>query len=487
VRTALIESALIAGAATAAGLGVARVTLKALLPLVGDSLPRAHVIDLDGPVLLAGAAVAVIVAIACGLAPALTAARSDVAGLLRQESSRTTGAGRRIRTPLVVVQIALAVLLLTGAGLFARTVWGLWTTDIGAARDHVLTARLLLTETTRFEATSRERFVEDLLRNVRALPGVEAAGLGSNLPPRVNQLEMTVRFVDEDHGRDETHGMNLAAVTPGYFRALGIPVKRGREFDEVDANGETPVAVISEMLARQIAADRDLLGTRLTLSVPTAGGKRVRPTVVGIASDVKFVGLEAPTEGNIYVPWRQLPTGVSYLAVRSSRDSAALTPALLRVIHDLDPSLPVPAVRSLGEEVSLAMASRTLRLRLVLAFAVLALVVSLVGLASALSRSVAERQREIAIRLALGSTRGGAAGLVVGEGARLIVLGVAVGAGCALALGRLMATLLFGVSAYDPLTYVAVTATVLTIGLAACYLPARRAAAVDPIGLLKGQ
>jgi ABC-type antimicrobial peptide transport system permease subunit len=279
--------------------------------------------------------------------------------------------------------------------------------------------------------------------------------------------------------------MNLASVTPGYFQALGIPIKRGREFDEVDASGETPVAVISEMLARQIAADRDLLGTRLVLSVPTAGGKRVRPTVVGISSDVKFVGLEAPTEANTYVPWRQLPTGVSYLVVRASRDTEALAPVLRRVIHDLDPTLPVPVVRSLGEEVSLAMASRTLRLRLVSAFAVLALLVSLVGLASALSRSVVERHREIAIRLALGSTRGGAAGLVVGEGARLIVLGLAVGAGAALAVGRLMATLLFGVSAYDPLTYVTVFASVLAIGLAACYLPARRAAGVDPIALLK--
>jgi predicted permease len=487
VRTALVETAVIASAATIAGLAIARLTLNVLLPLAADSLPRAHVIGLDGPVLAATLAVGVLVAIACGLAPALAAGRSDLGVVLRQESGTTSGGGHRVRAPLVIAQIALAVLLLTSSGLFARTVWHLWNTDIGASRDRVLTARLALTETTRFDAASRQSFVDDLLRRVRALPGVEAAGLGSNLPPRVNQLEMTIRFVDEDRGRDETHGMNLVGVTPGYFRALGIPIRSGREFDEVDAGGDVVVAVISEMLAKQIASSRDLLGTRLTLSVPTAGGKRVRPTVIGISADVKFVGLEQPTEGNTYIPWRQLPTGVSFLVVRATRDTAELGPAILRTIREIDPTMPLPVVRPLGEEISRAMASRTLRLQLVAAFAALALVVSIVGLASALARSVTERQRELAIRLALGATPGGAAGLIVGQGARLIVVGLVIGAGAAMAAGRALATLLFGVSAYDPLTYAAVMASVILIGLAACYLPARRAAAVDPISLLRAQ
>ena len=487
VRTALVETAIIAGAATMAGIAVARMTLALVLPRVGDSLPRAHVIGLDGPVLIASLAIAAVVAIACGLAPALAAARSDVGVVLRQEAGTTTGGGHRVRAPLVVAQIALAVLLLTSAGLFARTVWHLWTTDIGASRDRVLTARLALTETTRFDAASRQSFIDELLRHVRSLPGVDAAGLGSNLPPRFNQLEMTIRFMDEERGRDETHGMNLVGVTPGYFRALGIPIRRGREFDDVDAGGEVTVAVISEMLAKQIASSRDLLGTQLTISVPTAGGKRVRPTVVGISADVKFVGLEQPTEGNTYIPWRQLPTGVSFLVVRTTRDTAELGPAILRAIRDLDPTIPLPVVRPLGDEISLAMASRTLRLQLVAAFAAIALVVSIVGLASALARSVTERQRELAIRLALGATPGAAAGLIVGQGARLIVVGLAVGAAVAGAAGRGMATLLFGVSAYDPLTYVVVMTSVLIVGLAACYLPARRAARVDPIALLKSQ
>jgi putative ABC transport system permease protein len=196
----------------------------------------------------ASLAVAVLVRDRVRSRAALAAGRSDVGVVLRQEVGTTTGGGHRVRAPLVVAQIALAVLLLTSSGLFARTVWRLWNTDLGASRDRVLTARLALTETTRFDASSRQHFVDDLLRRVRALPGVEAAGLGSNLPPRFNQLEMTIRFVDEDRGRDETHGMNLVGVTPGYFRALGIPIRRGREFDEVDAGGDVTVAVISEML-----------------------------------------------------------------------------------------------------------------------------------------------------------------------------------------------------------------------------------------------
>ncbi len=485
VRLALAESALVAVSALVAGLWVAHLTIDALLPLIGETLPRPGAIRLDLPVLLAGAGSAVFVAIACGLAPAVAASRSDVAGVLRQEAGTTTGGAHRLRAALVVAQIALSVLLLTGAGLFARTVWTLWRTEIGAAREHVLTARLTLTETTRFDATSRERFVDDLLRRVRALPGVEAAGLGSALPPRVNQLEMTVRFVDEDRGRDETHGLNLISVTPGYFRALGIPIRRGREFDEIDASGEPPVAVISEMFARQIAPTRDLLGTRLVVGLPSVGGTRVRPTVVGIAGDVKFVGLERPTEANAYLPWRLLPTGVSYLVVRAAGDPAPLGPPILRAVHDLDPTLPLPEVRSLSDEVAMAMAGRTLRLRLVAAFAIVALVVSVVGLATALVRSVAERQRELAIRLALGATPSGAAGLVLWQGARIVVLGLAAGALAALAVGRLTATLLFGVSAYDPLTYAVVAALVIGLGLAAAYLPARRAASVDPISLLR--
>ncbi len=484
VRLAFAESLVIALAASLAGVWIAHLTLDALVPLLSSSLPRAGAISIDAPVLVAGFVVALVVAFASGLAPALAAARSDVAIVLRQEAGTTTG-GHPMRAPLVVAQIALAVLLLTGAGLFARTVWHLWNIDIGASRDHVLTARLALTETARFDDESRERFVEDLLREVRALPGVEAAGLGSALPPRVNQVEMTIRFVDEDHGRDDTHGMNLVAVTPGYFRALGIPIRRGRDFDDVEASGEAPVAVISEMLARQIAADHDLLGTRLVIRVPTVGGKRVQPTVVGISGDVKFVGLEHPTESNAYVPWRQLPTGVSYLVIRTTRDPAALTTAVLRVVHDLDPTLPLPVTRPLGDEVALAMASRTLRFQLIAVFAGLAFIVSIGGLATSLVRSVAERQRELAIRSALGATPRDTAGLILGQGARLIAVGVALGALTAVALGRMTSSLLFGVSAYDPLTYGLVMSCVVAVGLAACYLPARLAARVDPVALLR--
>jgi putative ABC transport system permease protein len=486
VRAALAESLVIAAFATGLGVIVARLTLNALLPLVRTTLPRAADIGLGVPVLVVSVIVGLFVAVACGVAPALAAAQSDVAIALRREAGTTTGGGHRVRAPLVVAQIALTVLLLTGAGLFARTVWGLWTTDIGAERDHVLTARLALTETTRFDATSRGQLVDDLLRRVRGLPGVEAAGLGSDLPPRVNQLEMTIRFMD-DSGRDDTHGMNLVTVTPGYFRALGVRMIRGRDFDDVDAAGEAPVAVMSEMLEREFAAKRDLLGTRLTIQVPAVGGKRVRPTLVGVVSDVRFVGLEKPTEANIYIPWRQLPTGVSYLVIRTQHDPAALEPAVLATIHELDPTLPPPVVRPLGEEVSLAMAGRTLRLQLVAALALVALAVSIVGLTSALARSVAERQREIAVRLAIGATPSDAAGLVVGHGARLLAVGLGVGVALAIALGRVTSSLLFGVSAYDPLTYALVATGVLALGLAACYFPARRAASVDPIELLRIQ
>ena len=217
VRTALVETGIIAGAATIAGLVIARLTLNVLLPLAGDSLPRAHVIGLDGPVLAASLAVAVLVAIACGLAPALAAGRADVGVVLRQEAGTTTGGGHRVLGAARRRANRPRAAIRSRARACSRGQSGGSGTPTSARRaDRVLTARLALTETTRFDASSREHFVGDLLRRVRALPGVEAAGgLGSNLPPRFNQLEMTIRFVDEDRGRDETHGMNLVGVTPG--------------------------------------------------------------------------------------------------------------------------------------------------------------------------------------------------------------------------------------------------------------------------------
>ncbi|HET9370820.1 MAG TPA: ABC transporter permease, partial [Vicinamibacterales bacterium] len=388
IRAAFVESLLLAAAATIAGIGLAQLILATFRDAIGTQVPRIASVTIDLPVLLAAAGAAVIVTIICGTAPTIGAGRGRELGVFRQGASTTHRSGRRVRDALVVIQIAMAVVLLVGAGLLGRTVWTLFSTDIGADRDRALVARLSLTETTRFDASSRGDFVRRLLADVRSLPGVEAAGLGSNLPPRVNQLEFSVRILNEERGQDETVGLSLVSVTPGYFEALGVPMLRGREFAEADEISGQPVAVMTARFARQLSPQSDPLDTVLNLALPRASGGRVKPRLVGMARDVRFRGLESPALGAVYVPWSQLPTGVSYLVVRSAGDPAALAPAIARVIRTLDPTMPVPQIRTLTEEVAEAVEVRTLRLALVGGLAILAFVVAAGGLCGALVRDV---------------------------------------------------------------------------------------------------
>jgi predicted permease len=358
VRASLFESAILAAIGSALGLWLAHYGLRAFAVVAADVMPRLETVALDLRAATASVAVTMFVALVCGLAPAATAGRSDLAILLR----RTPGVGgrgnRRLRATLVGAQLALAVLLLVGTGLLARTVWTLLRTETGATTRNAVTTRLALTETTTFDAASRAQFVDELLRRVRELPGVTAAGLGSSLPPRTNQIEMTFRVVNE--GRDESFGVNLVAATPEFLPALGVRLVGGRDLDARDAlPGQPAVAVVSEQFARQLSPDRELIDRELPMQMPTAAGPRVRPRVVGVAASVRYTGLESPTRGNIYMPWWLLSTGSPYLVVRTAGDPEHLIPALPRLIRELDPSLPLRPVRTLDEEMTLAVGWRT--------------------------------------------------------------------------------------------------------------------------------
>jgi putative ABC transport system permease protein len=486
VRASLLESAMLAALGSAVGLWLAHYGLRAFAVVAADVMPRLETVAIDLRAAIASVVVTMFVALVCGLAPAITAGRSDLASLLR----RTPGAGglanRRLRATLVGAQLALAVFLLVGTGLLARTVWTLLQTETGATTRNAVTTRLALTETTTFDAASRAQLVDELLRRVRELPGVTAAGLGSSLPPRTNQIEMTFRVVND--GRDESFGLNLVAATPGFLPALGVRLIGGRDLDARDAlPGQPAVAVISEQFARQLSPDREMIDRELPMAMPTAAGGRVRPRVIGVAASVRYTGLESPTRGNVYLPWWLLSTGSPYLVVRTAGDPEPLLTALPRLIREVDPTLPLRPVRTLEEEMSLAVESRTARVLVVGVMAALAVGIAVVGLVAALVRAVTERRRELAIRLALGATRGNATGLIVWSGLRLVLVAVAVGLGVAAAAGRALESVVFGISARDPLTYVAVALGIGILGLVACYLPARRAAGIAPVELLRSE
>jgi predicted permease len=391
-----------------------------------------------------------------------------------------------MRGALVVIQIAVAVVLLIGAGLLARTVTHLLETDMGIdarpGRNETMMLRLRMTAMSRFDAGARAPFVDDLVQRVRQLPGVEAAGVGTNLPPTSAPIAFSLRIVPEN-GPTEMRTFDVGSATPGYLEAIGARVIRGRLFNDSDA----AVAILTETAVKYLGRTGDPIGQPLSVGLPALGGVKIDPKVVGIIADVRHHGLDAPASGGIFVLWSQVPAGFSYLAVRTAGPVGAIAPSVLRVLRDADPSLPIPEVRTLEQEARQSILGRETRVALVGAFAVIAVTLALAGLTGALARSVTERRREIAIRAALGATPQLTARLVLREGLALQAIGLTIGIAIALALARTTATLLYGVPAHDPATFAGVAAAVLTLGFVAAWVPAQRAARVDPQELLRGE
>jgi putative ABC transport system permease protein len=296
-------------------------------------------------------------------------------------------------------------------------------------------------------------------------------------------LRFSVRRASNE--KEEMIPLNLVAITPGYLESLGARLVSGRLFDPMDAASDAAIIVISESAARQFFPGKDPLGSEVPFGLPRPGGKRARPRVVGLVADIKYRGLEQPAGGALYVQWKDLPAGISYLAVRTAGDPSSLAPAIRDVVRSMDAQLPLPPLRTLGEEVAESIAERRLRVMPAVAFAVLSLAVALVGLAGSLSRAVAERRREIAIRAAVGATPRQAVALIVRDGAIIIAGGLALGVGAAALAGRGLSRMLYGVSPYDPATFAGVAVFMATVTLAACYVPARRAARVEPLELLR--
>src|SRR6185436_16615414 len=286
-------------------------------------------------------------------------------------------------------------------------------------------------------------------------------------------LQFTVRMVlgDGPDSRDQIYAYNVGSVTPGYFEAVGARLVRGRFFADADLADDTLLVVVSETAAKQLSPREDPVGKLLPMALPRSGGRpRTRPRVVGIVSDIKFRGLAEPAGGSFYVQWKDLPAGISYVVLRTTAAPTSVAPDVRRVVREMDPAMPIAQLRTLGEEMSDSIAERRLRVVPAVAFALLALAVALVGLSGTLTRAVAERRRELAIRAAVGATPRQAMWLVVRDGAIVGAIGLCVGLAGAVAAGRALARLLYGVSPYDPLTLATVGSVVAAMVLAACYL-----------------
>ena len=507
VRAALVEGLAMAAGGLMLGLAAAWAGLRLFAAMAAGVMPRLDAIALDLPIVLAGLVLTLLAGAACGGASAAGAVRGDGAvlrGGTMSTGSRTT---RSLRAGLVAAQIALSIVLLTGAGLLVRTVDRLLDEDAGFEPRQALTARLTLADRPLVGGDDHNAFVETLLERVRGLPGVQSAGVGSVLPP--DDEPIPIRFVHEDDGGESSRReivLSFAAVTRGYFAALGARLRGGRRFEAADDLADPGPVMLSEAAARLVYPDEDAVGRPLhydyiealdlgprTPGVAIAGAMVLqavldlgpRAPVVAIVDDMKYQGLAAPRAGSIYVPWPRVPTGVAHLVVRTTGDPLALAPAVRDLVRTLNPSLPVPEVRTLADHVAGTIAERRLRVLPAAGFAGLALAVAMVGLFGALARAVAERRRELAIRAAVGASPGRLVRLVVGSALAVTGTGLTAGLLAAAATGRGLASLLYGVGPCDPATFAVAAAAVVLAALATTAIPARRAARLDPMAVLR--
>ena len=424
-----------------------------------------------------------IVALACGGASAVGALRSQGIELITGTGRAVSPVTRRLRASLVAGQIALAIVLLAGAGLLTRSVGALLAEDGGYDAGRVVTARLMLDDTRFPDDRALVDFVNRLLGEVRALPTVTAAGVGSMLPPADAPISINL-WMNRDTG-DDRRVLSWGAVTSGFFEALGTSLEDGRRFRVEDERAVIPNAILSVSAARFIFRDDSVIGKSMGWAVERMALTR-DTTVLGVVGDMKYRGLAADRDASIYVPWPQRPMGLSHLVVRSSGDPSALIPTLRRLIARLDPTLPLPEVRLLEDHVADSIAGRRLQLVPAVAVAALALVVSMFGLFGALGRAVAERRHELSIRAAVGGSPARLVRLVAVGSLVMTTVGLLAGLASAAVMGRGLASLLYGVSPYDPLTFFGVALLVLGGAVAATLVPARRAARLDPVIALKG-
>ena len=474
------EALVVTAAGAVVGLLFALASGRMVESWAAGIVPRLGEIAIDWTVLLFATTAAAIASLLAAV-PAFRIVRAGAAQLRTSGATTQRPGDRRVRAALIVTQITLAVVLLAGGALLTRSIAGLLRADLGVATRGAVVTQVLLTEQTSFAAAERGPLLYELITRVRGLPGVTAAGAGNNLPPDNAGIEMRVSLAGS---ANTVHSLSFASATSGYLPAIGARFVQGRDFSRADETGAAFVTIISESAARALMEPGDVVGKQLPFQLPGLRG-RGRPTVIGVVSDIKYAGLAAQAGPAVYVLWKDLPAGHTFLGIRTAAAPLSLAPSIRAIVRELDPRMPVLPIRSLDEVVQRSVADRRLNALLGGSVALLAFAVAMVGLAGSLMRVVSERRQELAIRSALGATPAHAVRSIVGEGSVLAATGVALGCAGALAVGRALRSLLHGVSPHDPATLAAVCAFVAAVSLLACYLPARRAARIDPLALLR--
>jgi predicted permease len=493
-RQLVVENLLLTGVASSAGLLIGAAALRAASAFDFQDLPYGSEIRLDATSALYALALALAIGVLMGLVPLASALRTSPSGVLRQEGRGSTGGGgaRALRRTLVVAQVAFTFVLLLGAGLLLTSFARVLQVDPGFVAERVSTASVSLPQSRYADDDARRRFTDEALRRVRALPGVKAAGATSTIPFGGSHNDSVI--LAEGYLMKPGESVISPAqvdVTPGYFEAMGAKLALGRFFEDKDTAGALPVAIVDRKLARRFWPDRSPIGRRMYLptdinDLTAISDKTVFLTVVGVVADIKLDDL---TEGDravgaYYFPMAQDTSRLVTFAVKTQGPGDAIPAALRSTLGSLDPELPLFDVRTMEERAERALLNRRGPAQLALGFGVLALLLSAVGLYGVLAYLVTQRSREIAVRLALGSSTRAVFDLVLREGLLLLGIGFAAGAVGALLLRSSLQSQLFGVQAADLRVLAGVTLLLAVVALLACALPARRATRIDPRAVL---
>jgi putative ABC transport system permease protein len=486
IRQLLTESVLLSLVGGAAGLLLALWGIDALGALIPENIPRANEIGVDARMLGFTLMISLLTGLIFGLAPSLQASKTDINESLKEGTRGASGGPHRnrFRSLLVVSEIALALVLLIGAGLLIRSFMRLQQVNPGFDPKNVVAMEIVLpfiAPSNYTEPQQQAAFFHQALERTQTLPGVQAAAVVSSLPLS-GAFESTDIIIEgqPEPPSDQAPQANYTMVSADYFRVMNIPLMKGRALTERDTKDSPGVVVVNETLARRYWPGEEAIGKRLTI-----GFEKSAREVVGVVGDVRQNSLDVETPFAVYLPYQQFPYAGMTLVVRTQSEPASMAAGVRREVQAIDASLPVSNVRSMEEVISTSVSQRRFSMTLLGIFATIALLLSAVGIYGVMAYSVSERVHEIGIRIALGASSSDILRLVVGQGMMLTLMGVGVGLAASLVLTRLMASLIYGVSATDPLTFAGVSLTLAAVALLACYIPARRATRVDPMEALR--
>ncbi len=489
IRQLLTESVMLAVAGAAAGLAVAWAGLQIVITLRPANLPRIDETTLDGSVLGFTAVLAVVTGILFGLLPALQLSRPDVTGVLKDGGrGGTAGRSRQLaRRVLVVLQLASSVVLALAAGLLIRSLVELNRIDLGFNPNHVLTAQLQVPATDYPQPADVVRFHRQAVERVAQIPGVRAVGSARVLPLARSIGDWSIKIEGRPYVPEENPNGDFQAVTPGYFQAMSLRLIRGRFLTDADREGTQPVVVINETMASRYWPGEDAIGRQFHM------GTDDKPwlTIVGIAGNLRHNAVVEEGRAEMYLAHAQLPEHIGgaprgmTLVVKTEGNPLAIAGSLRDAVRAIDRNLPVSDIRTLDDVAASALAQPRFVTFLLALFAAMALTLAAIGIYGTISLLVAERTQEMGIRLALGADRPAILKLVLGQGVVLTAIGLAAGLAAAVALTRTLAGLVYGVGTLDPLTFIAVPGLLGVVAMLACFIPARRAARVDPITTLR--